>query len=251
MKHMIKRIILIMMITGTLLFTGCDKVNFGFFESSKEDTEFVQILDDEDDSDTIKKETDSKSKEKDNKKSNTKKDDKNNSNNKDTIKEKDTDKDNSTDKLKDTTKGEANNSSNPSPTPTPIQPDANRDLQVYTVNGGSGDIEPVIALVPQDSKITAQLIVDTVVESLADQSIIIKVDSVSTEGNKIIVNFTKDKAPFSDMGSGYEGAILDAIAQSLVDNLKEYSKVIYRIENQPYVSGAFEYGINEAHLGDN
>lgn len=137
------------------------------------------------------------------------------------------------------------------PTPNVIQPTANIELPVYTVNVDTGDIETVTALVPNDSKITPELIVDTVVEAMADQSIEVGIESVTTKDDAVIVSFYKDKAPLSEMGSGYEAAILDAIAQSLIDNLDDYSKVIYRAEGEAYVSGHIELGINEVYLGDN
>lgn len=136
------------------------------------------------------------------------------------------------------------------PTATPIKPPENEDLPVYTVNPDTGDVEPVSALVPQGSEITPQLIVDTVVDSLADQSIKVEIDYVRQENDTVIVSFMKDASPSKNAGSGYEAAILDAFAQSLVDNLGV--KVIFRIEDEAYVSGVFEYGINEVYpLGDN
>ena len=50
------------------------------------------------------------------------------------------------------------------------------------------------------------------------------------------------------MGSGNEAAILDAIAQSLLDNLTDYSKVIFRVEGKAYVSGVFEMDINDVYM---
>lgn len=217
MKFIIKRSILLLMVTCLLMLTGCDKFKFGVFDASEEDKVHSQVSE----------ETDSKD-------------------NDDNIS---TDKSESKEQEKDKENKVTSDKSNP--TPTSIQPNVNIDLHIYTVNNTTAEIEPITALIPQDSDITPELIVDTVVESLADQSIIIKIDKVTTEDDKVIVSFKKEKAPYSDMGSGYEGAILDAIAQSLIDNLKDYKKVIYRIENKPYVSGVFEYGINEAHLGDN
>lgn len=217
MKFIIKRSIILLMTTGLLLLTACDKLHFGFYDASEDDKTVYQASDNKDSND---------------------KDDISSPVNNDS-KEQDTDKEDK----------EAKDKSNPSP--TIIQPNANIDLHIYTVNNTTADIEPITALIPQDITITPELIVETVVESLADQSIIIVIDSVTTEADKVIVSFNKDKAPYSDMGSGYEGAILDAIAQSLIDNLDQYKKVIYRIENKPYVSGVFEYGIDEPHLGDN
>lgn len=137
------------------------------------------------------------------------------------------------------------------PTPVAIQPTANIDLPIYDVNIDTGDIDTVTALIPQDVEVTPELIVEKVVEAMADQSIIVGIQSVSTKDQTVIVNFFKDKAPVADNGSGYEASILDAIAQSLVDNLEDYSKVIFRVEGEAYVSGHIELGIDEVYLGGN
>ncbi len=133
--------------------------------------------------------------------------------------------------------------------PAVIQPAANAELRVYTVNN-SANVEVAIALVPKDSEITPQLIVDTVKEAMAENSLMIGIKSVTTENNTIIVNFYSDQPPFVNVGAGYETAILDAIAQSLVENLEDYNKVIYRVEGEAYVSGHVELGIDEVYLVD-
>jgi len=232
MKVIIKRIILLIAITGIFALAGCDKVKFGIFDASDENTGSVSISEN----------TDTKNKEKEDEKV------KGPSGSKKETSSKDDSKKNDVEPKANSLTDETKKAGSVSSSPTPVQPNPTIDLQIYTVNGATAEIEPVTALIPQDAKITARLIVDTVVESLADQSIIVQIDSVTTENDKVIVSFKKDKAPYSDMGSGYEAAILDAIAQSLIDNLKEYKKVIYRIENKPYVSGVFEYGIDEPHL---
>lgn len=135
------------------------------------------------------------------------------------------------------------------PTPSVIQPTANKELSVFTVNIDSGDIQPITALVPEGSAITPELIVNTVVEAMEDQSIVVGIDSITTESDAIIVSFKSDKAPLDNVGAGYEVAILDAIAQSLIDNT-DYHKVIYRVEGKEYVSGHIQLGINEVYLGD-
>lgn len=127
---------------------------------------------------------------------------------------------------------------------------AQQELPIYTVDtqGGSGNIMPVTALVPGDSELTPEFIVDKVVESLADQSIKIGIDSVTTKKNAVIVSFIKKEAPYQNMGSEYEINILNAFAQSLIDNLKDCEKVIFRIEGKAYESGSLEYGIDEPYM---
>lgn len=141
-------------------------------------------------------------------------------------------------------------STDATPTPDDIrpQPTDNKELTVYNVNTDKEEIEPATALVPKSSEITPKLIVTTVVESLKDQSINIGIDQVITKGDAVIVSFTKGKTPYKNMGSGYEQLILDAIGQSLFDNLNHCNKVIYRVDGKPYQSGAFELGINEAYM---
>lgn len=135
------------------------------------------------------------------------------------------------------------------PTPTMIQPVENRELLIYTVNGDA-DIEPVTALIPEGEEITPQLIVDRVVDSMADQSLQIGVEDVTTKDDAVIISFYEGQPPLGNVGAGLEVAILDAIAQSLTDNLEDYSKVIYRMEGKAYVSGHIELEIDEVYFED-
>jgi cytoskeletal protein RodZ len=206
-----KKIMLIIMLIGIFLLTGCNKFHLGTFNASDEEKSGTEVTltpnDNQDEPITGSEEE----------------------------KEEDTNSDE-----EETT-----------PTPSSIQPTANIDLTVYTVNVDTGDIETVTALVTNDSEITPKLIVNTVIESMADKSIVVGIDSVTSEGDTVIVSFTKEQAPFSEVGAGYETAILDAIAQSLTDNLEEYSKVIYRVEGKAYVSGHIEMEADEVYFEDN
>ena len=140
---------------------------------------------------------------------------------------------------------------NSTPTPAAIQPTDNIDLTVFTVNADTGDIEPVTALLPKGSKITPEIIVNTVVEAMEDQSIMVGIESITTKDKAVIVSFYKDKAPIAEIYAGYEAAILNAIAQSLIDNLDNYSQVIYRVEGKAYQSGFFDLDIDYVYFGDN
>ena len=220
-----KKFIWIILLIGIFLLTGCSKLRFNTFNASKEDTGKEVTLAPEEEQSTVKaKKTNSDSDTADNKTD-------------DTV-------------SIDVTTAEDSNSSPDNTSNNNMTSAANIELQVYTVNAETAEIETVTALIPEGSSITAELIVETTIESLADQSIIIETDRVITEDDKIIVSFVNDKAPYTNLGSGFEGAVLDAIAYSLIENLKDYSKVIYRIEGKAYVSGAYEYSIDEPYLED-
>ncbi len=146
-------------------------------------------------------------------------------------------------------KDDEHNLDSETPTPTIIQPKENVELLIYVVNSNTL-LDPVTALVPADSEITPELIVETVVDSMADQSLVIGVESVTKQDDTVIISFYSDKPPLSNVGSGLETAILDAFAQSLIENLDDYNKIIYRVEGGPYISGHIELGINEVYVED-
>jgi hypothetical protein len=212
MERFNKKILLIIMLLGIFLLTGCNKFHFGTFNASEGEKTNSEVtlapdegkLDGQTSEDT---------------------------------------------KIK-ADKEDVSTQDN-TPTPSTIQPVANIDLPIYIVNVDTGEIETKTALVSKDSVLTPELIVDTVIESMADQSIVVGIDSVSTKGDSVIVSFTKDQAPFSDLGASYESAILDAIAQSLTENLADYNKVIYRVEGKAYISGHIELGVDDVYFEGN
>ncbi len=211
MERLKKKIILIIMVMSLLLLTGCNMLRFNFFDASKEEESSSVIT-----LSPSNKEAESS-----------------------TVEDEPT----PTVKPDDTAL-----TTERTPTPSVIQPIENIDLPLYTVNVDTGEIEAVTALVPADEKITPGLVVDKVVESMADRSIKVGIESVTTEKDAVIVSFYKDKAPLSEIGSSYEAAILDAIAQSLIDSLQDYNKVIFRAEGEAYVGSHIELGINEVYL---
>lgn len=215
-----KKFILFIILIGILLLTGCNKLRFGTFNASEEDTKNEVTI----------TPTAGENKGETNK----------------TTSELD---DNSTSDI--TASVEVTQAADNKSTASNIKNTANIELTVYTVNADTAEIETVTALIPEGSEITPELIVATTIESMADQSIIIETESITTKEDKVIVSFKSDKAPYSNLGSGFESAILDAIAYSLFDNLDNYKKVIYQIEGKAYSSGAFDYLIDEPYLEDN
>ncbi len=132
--------------------------------------------------------------------------------------------------------------------PDIVEPAATKEIFIYTVNEATQGVESVVALIPQDSEITPELIVDQVTDSLADRLITVGIDEVTAEKDTVIVSFKADQPPLTNVGSSLEKTILDAIAQSLVDNLEESPKVIFRVEGKAYSSGNFSFGLDEVYL---
>jgi len=204
-----KKYILILMLVGIFLLTGCDKFSFHIFNASNEE---------------------------------------------ETVSPSEISSDNTEGNEKVaadlTTDTDSVTTETTTPTPIPILPVANIDLPIYSVNVDTREVETKTALIPEGSEITPELIVTTVVDAMADNNIMVGIENVTTEDDTVIVSFYKDKAPLAEEGSSYETAILNAIAQSLIDNLDDYHKVVYRVEGKAYISGHVELGINEIYFQD-
>ncbi len=124
-----------------------------------------------------------------------------------------------------------------------------KELSIYSISAETAEKISVIAMVPSDTEITPELIVDKVVESMEDESFTIGVDSVTTKDDMVIVSFTGNQPPVQNVGSSVEAEILDAVAQSLLDNLSDtYHKVVFRVMDGPYASGHFEFDINHVYM---
>jgi cytoskeletal protein RodZ len=224
MERSNKKLILLSLIISIFLLTGCDKIHFNFINTTDEKITDKKVteapVDNKDENDV----TSVKSEDPD-----------------ETSRSEETDK-----STVATTSKEAI-----SPTPSLIAPVANIDLPIYTINGDTGEVEATTALIPKGSEITPGLIVEQVVESMADRSLKVGIEDVTTKNDTVIVSFYHNQAPLNnEVGAEYETSILDAIAQSLTENLKDYKKVIYRVEGKAYVSGHLEFGINEVYFED-
>lgn len=123
-----------------------------------------------------------------------------------------------------------------------------KEIFIYAIDSDTIEKQAVTALVPSDSEITPELIVDMVVDAMADESILIGIDSVITKDDTVIVSFKDNQPPVVNVGASAEGEILDAFAQSLLDNLTDYNKVVFQIMGKAYVTGHFEFDLNYVYM---
>lgn len=104
------------------------------------------------------------------------------------------------------------------------------------------------ALVYVESELTPELIMEQVVDAMEDEFFYIEIDGITTEDKHIVISFCKESIPVCNVGAETESAMLDAIGQSLLDNLPAYSGVIYRVEGGAYESGHINLGMNEVFI---
>lgn len=129
------------------------------------------------------------------------------------------------------------------------EPVGTKQITIYTISDTSGEVEVYPALISEDTDLTPELIVDMVTDALADSSIIVDIDKVTEKDDTVIVSFKSGNPPVEGVGSGTETAILDAYAQSLVDNFKDkYPKVIFQLDGKAYSSGHYLFKLDEVYL---
>lgn len=137
------------------------------------------------------------------------------------------------------------------PTPTAgesnitIAPPENIEVTIYTINANTLEKVAVSVLM---ADVTPESIVAEVVSAMRDGAFFIGINDVIPQGDNVIVDFKSNTPPVVDVGASVEGVILDAIGQSILDNLPEYSGVIFRIEGGPYHTGHIELGIDEIYI---
>lgn len=147
----------------------------------------------------------------------------------------------------------ANEEASPSPLPeesTSPEPEQEektegKKVNIYGMNEDTQESEPASAVIK--GEITAESIVQAVVDNYSRNNIEIGIYSVVQEDSTVIVSFDSDKAPIVGVGSGAEDTILNSIADSLIDNVENCKSVIFRMEDGPYESGHYIFGIDEVY----
>lgn len=120
----------------------------------------------------------------------------------------------------------------------------------YTVNASNASIKSAMVIVGSRLEVTPKKLVDLVVDSLSDQSVILSVDDISVEDGNCIISFTDSIVTLAARGDHLEDAILDACAQSVLDNIPDCKSVMYRINGEAYVTSGHTFSKDHIYLGD-
>lgn len=129
-------------------------------------------------------------------------------------------------------------------------PDAQKEtsIPIYGMNEETLESEPANAKVK--GEVTAESIVQAVVDSFSTHSIDIGIDQVIQEENRVIVSFKSDMAPIVAVGSDVEETILNCISDSLMDNLETCKFVVFRSEGKAYESGHLAFSLDEVYASE-
>lgn len=125
--------------------------------------------------------------------------------------------------------------------------DGKKKIQIYTMDPDSLQAEEIMVEIDTSNGLTAQLIVDSVLDLFETQGQEVEVNNIEQDENTVTIDFNGEKAPVSNVGSAEETAILDCISMSLLDNLEECQQVVFHVNGEHYESGHYGFEFNEAY----
>jgi len=129
-----------------------------------------------------------------------------------------------------------------------IAPLQSREITIYTLNPDSLEKEAITVLADEEV-LTAEFIVEQVVAAMEDANFYLGINKIITEADSVRIDFKSDAAPVTDVGASVEGAILDILGQSILDNLPQYKKIYVSIEGGPYQTGHLEFELDDVYIG--
>lgn len=133
------------------------------------------------------------------------------------------------------------------PTPVPTQKIKIETLAIYSINSDNMTLIPV-SVRKGFQKLSPSYVAGLVMENLNEENIAIT--DIYQKGKKVIVSFDPDGKPVKNCTAKMETLILEAFANSLLDNVKNCSQVIFRCDGKEYKSDQYSFGLNEVFASE-
>lgn len=136
---------------------------------------------------------------------------------------------------------------------TPVITGANYNLvsiNYYAVNVTESKVINAVAMEIENTVITPERILGYLIDSLEDESITLSYNSIEMNDGNVTIDFTDTIYPISLSGVDLEYAVLDAAAQSILDNIKDATSVSYHINGNAYKTANLSFGYNDVYMDD-
>ncbi len=119
-----------------------------------------------------------------------------------------------------------------------------KELPIYTISDDQSELSAVTVLVGEDKELDAKIVADAVTDALGDSAFYVKVNSVTPDGKKILLDFDGSAPPVKGVSRDIEDLILDSYAMSIIDNIPSCSEVGFSVDGKEYKSShlKMEYG---------
>ena len=100
-----------------------------------------------------------------------------------------------------------------------------KTLTIYSIDSDTMSLIPVVVK-KEEKTLTAEYITYLVTQNLEDEDV--RVDHVEQQKNVVVVSFDSKAKPVKRCSKQMETLILNCFASSLLDNVKDCKKIIYR-----------------------
>lgn len=135
----------------------------------------------------------------------------------------------------------------PAAVPVPTQGSKIETLSIYSINSDSMTLIPV-SVKKGNQEPSSSYVARLVLENLNEDDI--ELTDVIQKDKKVIVSFSSEGKPVKDCGAKMETLILEAFANSLLDNVENCEKVIFRCDGKEYKSSQYSFGKNEVYASE-
>lgn len=121
-------------------------------------------------------------------------------------------------------------------------------VQYYTVDVTTNSLSTEEMLIDPKTKVDCQMICNVVFDALEDQSVFIDFLDVSMADGIALVNISGDFTDENDLTEETESSVLDAISQSLLDNVADCTGVSFLTDGEPYASQYRSFDENYVYM---
>ena len=121
-------------------------------------------------------------------------------------------------------------------------------IYIYTVDATLESVVNKTVMVKDTTEITPELIIEYILDSLKDESVNVSVKDVEYKNGICIVNFDESIIAIAKSNADIENAILDAIAQSVLDNVEGCKKIKYRINGSAYSTANRTFALDYVYM---
>lgn len=123
-------------------------------------------------------------------------------------------------------------------------------INYYTVDAKTDQLRMAAAMLNADQQLTPSLVLSYIVDSLEDSSVILGIDSVITDGDLCVISFDSSIKDISISDPDLEEVILDACAQSIIDNFDDINRICMRILGEAYITEGHTFAFDYIYMDE-
>ena len=132
-------------------------------------------------------------------------------------------------------------------TPVPTKKHNIETLAIYSINSDSMTLMPV-SVKKGTQDLSPSYVAALVLDNLNEKDITIS--DIYQKGKKVIVSFDPKGKPVKNCSDKMETLILEAFANSLLDNVNNCTQVIFQCDGKEYKSSQYSFEKNEVFASE-